>query len=278
MSGSSNQRLREDRRAQASVSSHYRVGLPQKGALGMITIAQVAADQQEEVKVVNCVEILTNLPRAAYRGSHRRNEAFVSALSRIHWGDLRLIAGSFHFPSGYQMLVPVVTDRAAYSHHGYIAISQHHLITGFRFPIPGFLIDVLNLLKLALMQLTPSSYGQLLTLYLSFRRHGVPPLSDNIIQYCFVLKQCPLARGLLEDSLHNEMHYLGVRAGEYRDLLQEDPSLNVGNYKLSHFFVRGPEIKHLRNKSFMFSESVLLMLIELIIFCQCHVFILFSHL
>ncbi|KAL5750823.1 hypothetical protein ACOSP7_025426 [Xanthoceras sorbifolium] len=223
MSGSSSQRLREDIKAETSVSGRQavrlRVGLLQEGVLGIIAIAQVATDQRVDVEVVNGMEILANLPWTAYRGTCRRKEAFASIPSWIYRGELRLMVESFQFSSDHQILVPAVTDRAAYPPRGFIAISRHHLIPGLRFPISGFLIDVLNLLKFASMLLTPSSYGQLLTLYLSFRKYGIPPPSDNVIKYYFVLKQCPLGKGSPEDALHDGMHYLSVQAGKYRDLL-----------------------------------------------------------
>ncbi|KAL5741100.1 hypothetical protein ACOSP7_029964 [Xanthoceras sorbifolium] len=146
--------------------------------------------------------------------------------------------GFLRFPSGHQMLVSSVTDRAAYPPPSFVAISRYHLIAGLRFLIPGFLIDVLNLLKFSPMQLTPISF-----LYLSFRRNGLPPPRDNVIRYCFTLKQCPLPRGSPEDVFHDGMYYLGVRAGEHRDLLQGNSSLNTGDYKVNYFFVKGPEIE-----------------------------------
>ncbi|KAL5766176.1 hypothetical protein ACOSP7_016793 [Xanthoceras sorbifolium] len=58
------------------------------------------------------------------------------------------------------------------------------------------------------VELTFSSYGQFLTLYLSFRRNGLPPPSDNVIKYCFTLRQCPLPKDLLEDALYDGMYHL----------------------------------------------------------------------
>ncbi|KAL5803017.1 hypothetical protein ACOSQ4_031322 [Xanthoceras sorbifolium] len=57
-----------------------------------------------------------------------------------------------------------------------------------------------NLDQLGKMELIPSLYGQLLTFYLLFRRNRLPPPSDNVIRYCFTLKQCPLLRGSPEDE------------------------------------------------------------------------------
>ncbi|KAL5774930.1 hypothetical protein ACOSP7_012487 [Xanthoceras sorbifolium] len=52
MSGSSNQRYREDRGEEAYVSSLQGVELSQENALRMVTVAQVAANQQKVVEGV----------------------------------------------------------------------------------------------------------------------------------------------------------------------------------------------------------------------------------
>ncbi|KAL5746961.1 hypothetical protein ACOSP7_023952 [Xanthoceras sorbifolium] len=127
---------------------------------------------------------------------------------------------------------------------------------GLRFPMSGFLIDVLNLLKLTPMQLIPSSYGQLLTLYLLFRRNELPPPSNNVIKHCFALKQCPLPRSSYEDSLHEGLYHLVVRVDEHKGLLQGNPSLNNGEYKTSYCFVKGPEIE-LLHRSFVLKPGEL---------------------
>ncbi|KAL5865675.1 hypothetical protein ACOSQ3_003189 [Xanthoceras sorbifolium] len=220
MSDSSSQRLHEDRGAEAFVPGCQRARLLQRGALGAIAVAQVDnRDQLGEVEVVNGVEILDSLLQVTYRGIHRKEGTFLSFPFRIYQGDLKVMVDSFRFPSGHQMLVPAVTKRVIYPPPGFIAISRHHLIAGLRFPILGFLIDMLNLLKLPPTQLIPSFYGQLLTLYLSFRKNEIPPPNDNVIRYCFTLKQCQLAKGLSKDALHDGMHYLSVRASEYKELL-----------------------------------------------------------
>ncbi|KAL5758672.1 hypothetical protein ACOSP7_021283 [Xanthoceras sorbifolium] len=51
MSDLSNQRRHEGRGAEASVSGHQRVELPQEGALRMVIVAQVATNQQEDVEI-----------------------------------------------------------------------------------------------------------------------------------------------------------------------------------------------------------------------------------
>ncbi|KAL5766194.1 hypothetical protein ACOSP7_016811 [Xanthoceras sorbifolium] len=50
MSSSSNQRRREDREAEASVSGRQGVELPQESALRLVTIAQVATSQYGDVE------------------------------------------------------------------------------------------------------------------------------------------------------------------------------------------------------------------------------------
>ncbi|KAL5743960.1 hypothetical protein ACOSP7_026825 [Xanthoceras sorbifolium] len=236
MSDSSSQRLRKDRGAEASVSGRQRARLLQRGALGAITVAQVDnLDPPGEVEM--------------------KEGAFSSFSSRIYLGDVKVMADSFRFPCGNQMLVPTVTDKAAY-------------------PLPGFMPTPPDLgAELAPMQLIPNLYGRFLTLYLSFRRNGIPSPSDNVIRYCFTLKQCPLAKGSPDDAFHDGMHYLSVRVGEYNELLQGDSNLNARTYKANYFFVKGPKIELLQNKSFVLlpSESALRIFGEpCLLLCQYH--------
>ncbi|KAL5746864.1 hypothetical protein ACOSQ2_024161 [Xanthoceras sorbifolium] len=119
-------------------------------------------------------------------------------------------ASTFHLPRGYKVMVPKVTDRPARSPPGYIAISSHHLHAGLRFILPTFLLCVLNLLRLASMQLTPNSYAQLISFYLTFRRRGFGSPSDNIIRYCYSLKKCPLSEKSFGSAWHEGIYYLPV--------------------------------------------------------------------
>ncbi|KAL5840779.1 hypothetical protein ACOSQ4_013387 [Xanthoceras sorbifolium] len=50
MSGSSNHKRRNDRGVEASISGRRGFELPQKGALGIIVVAQVAADQRGKME------------------------------------------------------------------------------------------------------------------------------------------------------------------------------------------------------------------------------------
>ncbi|KAL5805016.1 hypothetical protein ACOSQ3_031816 [Xanthoceras sorbifolium] len=107
----------------------------------------------------------------------------------------------------------------------------------------GLFSQVDNLDHPGEVELIPSSYGQLLTLYLLFRRNGLPLPSDNVIKHYFALKQCPLTKGSSEYSLHEGMYHLVVWADEHKSLLQGNPSLNTGDYKqLVQRGVYGPSI------------------------------------
>ncbi|KAL5760147.1 hypothetical protein ACOSQ2_018985 [Xanthoceras sorbifolium] len=124
--------------------------------------------------------------------SQMQVENFISLPSIITNEDLVGYASTFHLPMGHKVLIAKVIDRPAHPPPGYVAISLHHLHAGLRFPFSKFLICVLNLLRLAPMQLTPNAYTQLIFFYLTFRRRGVGSPSDNIIRYCYLLKKCPL--------------------------------------------------------------------------------------
>ncbi|KAL5815912.1 hypothetical protein ACOSQ3_024290 [Xanthoceras sorbifolium] len=189
--------------------------------------------------------------QTAYERLQPQVESFPSLPSVITRKNLLGFASTFHLPKGYKVMVPKVTDRPARSPSGYIAISSHHLNAGLRFILPTFLLCVLNLLRLASMQLTPNSYAQLISFYLTFRRRGFGSPSDNIIRYCYSLKKCPLSEKSFGSAWHKGIYYLPVQANEYQGLLQTKIKSNVGNYKTAYFFIKGPGIKSIRHKCFV---------------------------
>ncbi|KAL5758475.1 hypothetical protein ACOSP7_021086 [Xanthoceras sorbifolium] len=98
---------------------------------------------------------------------------------------------TFHLPRGHRVLIPRATDSPTHPPQGYVAISSHHIPVGLRFPLPRFLIKVLNLLELVLIQFTPNAYTRLLSLYLIFRRKRIGSPTDNILRNYFHMKKCP---------------------------------------------------------------------------------------
>ncbi|KAL5738537.1 hypothetical protein ACOSP7_031298 [Xanthoceras sorbifolium] len=191
MSGSSARRSHEDRGVEASASGHQGIILPQRGAMGAIILNQVDnLDHLKEVEVVNGVEILDNLPQAAYKGLHRKKYIFASAPSRIYRGSLKVMADSFQFPSGHQLLVPIVIDKAAYALLGFVPYLG----------VPHRLAELPEVCSHANDNV--------------IKRNGLPHPNDNVIKYCFALRQCLLPKGSPEDVLHDGMHHQVVRASE----------------------------------------------------------------
>ena len=78
--------------------------------------------------------------------------------------------------------------HAVYPPQGYIAISTQHLEHGLRFPIPPYLIEFLNTVKLVPFQLAPNSYAQLTSLALAFLKNGLRPPTPKIIQTFYSIK------------------------------------------------------------------------------------------
>ncbi|KAL5823563.1 hypothetical protein ACOSQ4_021463 [Xanthoceras sorbifolium] len=92
---------------------------------------------------------------------------------------------------GHKVLIPRATNSPTHPPQCYVVISSHHFSAGLKFPLPNFLIRILNMLELALMQLTPNAYTQLLSFYLIFRMKRIGSLTDNIFRHCFQMKKCP---------------------------------------------------------------------------------------
>ncbi|KAL5799492.1 hypothetical protein ACOSQ3_032569 [Xanthoceras sorbifolium] len=143
--------------------------------------------------------------------------------------DLVDLVHTFHLPIGHKVLVSKASDRSTHMLSGYIAISSHHLAAELRFSLPQFLLNVLNLLELAPIQLTPNAYSRLLSLHLIFRRKSVGSLTDNIARHCFQMKKCHLNKKLSGKALHDGMYYLPTRPNDCRSLLRLDIKSNAGN-------------------------------------------------
>ncbi|KAL5762535.1 hypothetical protein ACOSP7_018799 [Xanthoceras sorbifolium] len=169
-------------------------------------------------------------------GPQQRSEVFSSACSVVTKADLKLFVRVFTIPKGYKLLTLSMQDKAVYPPPGYVLISHQHLQVGLRLPFPRFLIDILNLLTLAPLKLSPNSYSKLISLYLMFSRHGIPPRSDNINRFCFSLKKNPIPKNVPDGTLYNGIYYLSVRAHQYKKLLSDTKS-NLGSYKISYFIV-----------------------------------------
>ncbi|KAL5746725.1 hypothetical protein ACOSP7_023697 [Xanthoceras sorbifolium] len=100
-------------------------------------------------------------------------ENFLFPSSMIKREELIGLVSTFHLPTGHKVLIPKATNGLVHPPSGYVAISLHHIHAGLRFPLPEFIIRVLNLLELASMQLTPNAYTRLISFYLPFRRMGL---------------------------------------------------------------------------------------------------------
>ncbi|KAL5767640.1 hypothetical protein ACOSP7_014235 [Xanthoceras sorbifolium] len=167
--------------------------------------------------------------------------------------DLVGLVHTFHLPMGHRVLIPRASDSPTHPPLGYVAISSHHLLAGLRFPLPRFLIKVLNLLQLTPIQLTPNVYTWLLSFYLIFRRKRIGSPTDNIIRHYFHMKKCPLNKKLPGKTRHDKIYYLPVRSSDYRALLQSDIKSNVGDYKASYFYITGLEIESVEHKRLVLS-------------------------
>ena len=140
------------------------------------------------------------------------------------------------------------TDRAAYPPEGFVAISREHMELGFRFPMPEYLKDLLNDLKLAPFQLTPNSYAYLTTLAAGFRKHGLGFPTPRIIRTILSFKAISGKDGL---------YYAAPRLySEYKEFLPQNcTKSNVGEYKSNWALFTCPSLAGLNNRSFVLKPS-----------------------
>lgn len=77
-----------------------------------------------------------------------RNSFFKHAFV-IPYHELVSIAQKYDFPLGCQVMKPDGDNHAAHPSPRFIAVNCQHLESGFKFPVPHYLIDLLNDLELA---------------------------------------------------------------------------------------------------------------------------------
>lgn len=168
--------------------------------------------------------------------------------SLVTLSKLEAWAQEFSFPLGCRANVPAATDRAAYPPEGFVAISREHIELGFRFPVPGYLKNLLNDLKLALFQLTPNSYAYLTTLAAAFVKYKLGFPSPRILRNVFSFKAISGKDGL---------YYATPRQhSTYREYLpQSCTKSNVGEYKSNWALFTCPSLAGLNNRSFVMTPS-----------------------
>ena len=143
------------------------------------------------------------------------------------------MADAYHFPATCRVMVLSHHDHAADPPDGFIAISRQHVKIGFRFPVPPYLINLLNDLEIALFQLTPNSYAQITTLAYIFFKNGLPPPNSNIIQSLFFFKFTTTPH----DTKRDGIYYITARNSPYKAFLPlKAGKSNVGDYKSRWFY------------------------------------------
>ena len=168
--------------------------------------------------------------------------------SRITYQDLVGLGVQYRFPRGCRLMEPAPMDHAATPPRGFVAISVQHLEAGLRFPVPPYLIELLNVLKLAPFQLTPNSYTQFSSLAIFFRKYGLPFPNPGIIRHLYTFKAT--SRGQPRDGIY----YASPRtASIYKDVVPKGDAKgksNVGHYKTNWFYASCPSLSNLLNFSF----------------------------
>lgn len=108
-----------------------------------------------------------------------------------------------------------LSDHAAFPPHRYVAVSVQHLRHRLRFLVPGYLVNLLNQLKLNPFQLTPNSYFQLTSLALVFLRNELEALNPHIYSHLYSLKGVASPKG----GARERIYYLTARKSDYKSLL-----------------------------------------------------------
>ena len=203
-----------------------------------------AVSQTEEVAVASSEAGMTEdqSPREA-----RSNEVFQRFQSTVTANELVEIASEYRLPMGCKVMVPSAKCHAAYPPKGFTAVSPQHMELGLRFPIPDYLISLLNDLQLAPFQLTANSYSQITSLAILFRKAELPPPSPKLFRYLFCFK-----------SAKEGLYYISARATAPKSVLPQGKGKgksNVGDYKSHWFFVSCISLLRLKNFGFRLGPS-----------------------
>ncbi|KAL5775455.1 hypothetical protein ACOSP7_013012 [Xanthoceras sorbifolium] len=108
-------------------------------------------DQEESEGAVPRAEEVDDPSLAVPEELQTQAEGFSFPSSQIKREELVCLVHTFHLPMGYRVLIPRASDGQVHPPSGYVTISSYHLVTELRFPLPWFLIRILNMLELAPM-------------------------------------------------------------------------------------------------------------------------------
>ncbi|KZV45143.1 hypothetical protein F511_25305 [Dorcoceras hygrometricum] len=100
--------------------------------------------------------------------------------SLLQESDKAIIRDLSGMSDHYEILIPLADDRAHLPPGGYHSFYLNHLEMGHRFPVPRFIQNICDHLKVSPSQLTPNSYSSLLALGVLLRFFRAP-LSIHLI-------------------------------------------------------------------------------------------------
>ncbi|KZV51601.1 hypothetical protein F511_25600 [Dorcoceras hygrometricum] len=108
--------------------------------------------------------------------------------SLLQESDKALIRDLSGMSDQYEVLIPLPEDRAHLPPEGYHTFYMNQLEMGLRFPVPRFIQDLCDHLKVSPSQLTPNSYSSLLGLGVLLKFYQAP-LSHHLIDKLTQIRQ-----------------------------------------------------------------------------------------
>ncbi|KZV44725.1 hypothetical protein F511_37937 [Dorcoceras hygrometricum] len=188
----------------------------------------------------------SNLPDKASRkeilARINAEEAILSAEGRpwyeikaslLQESDKALIRDLSGMSDQYEVLIPLPEDRAHLPPEGYHTFYMNQLEMGLRFPVPRFIQDLCDHLKVSPSQLTPNSYSSLLGLGVLLKFYQAPISLHLISWYCDMSwSEKPTKRVLPPPAQeHDPVPFLKdacTKCFNARDLVREDLLCHFG--------------------------------------------------
>ncbi|GKU90838.1 hypothetical protein SLEP1_g4782 [Rubroshorea leprosula] len=144
---------------------------------------------------------------------------------------------AYHIPKNIWLRTGGQNERACtVSQTGWIPVYADHFDAGLRFPLPGFVFDLLAEYELALTQLTPNSIRFVMGFMLLCARLGVPAKAI-VFRSLFQCRLCPKPQG-------SRWYYL---SGRDKSQLFKNVRNKVARWKRQFVFVRDTRTERISN-------------------------------
>ncbi|KZV20947.1 hypothetical protein F511_40096 [Dorcoceras hygrometricum] len=102
--------------------------------------------------------------------------------SNLRSSDISFIKENGGMSDSFEVMIPGLNERAHRPPRGFHSFYINQLEMGLRFPLPRFIADLCQHIKISPSQLAPNSYSFLLSLVILLRYHNLPRVPYVLMQ------------------------------------------------------------------------------------------------